>query len=53
MAAFDFGSKVDPILFDKHLNAFFSLNVREYIGQAGNMFREHVGEFAGFTLIMA
>lgn len=52
MAAFDFGSKVDPRLFDSYVNVSFSLNVREYIEQAWNMFKEHTGEFVGFTLVI-
>jgi uncharacterized membrane protein len=52
MAAFDFGSKVDPRLFDTYVNASFSLNVREYLAQAWNMFKEHAGEFVGFTLVI-
>ncbi|NTV98219.1 MAG: hypothetical protein HGA70_03550 [Chlorobiaceae bacterium] len=52
MAAFDFGSKVDPQLFDKYTQTGISLNVSDYIGQAWNMFKGHVGEFLGFTLII-
>ncbi len=52
MAAFDFGTKVDPQLFEKHLGSPVTINVQEYIGQAWNMFKEHVGEFVGFTLII-
>ena len=52
MAAFDFGVKVDPQLFDHQLNASRTLNVQEYIRQGWEMFKEHVGEFVGFTLIL-
>lgn len=52
MAAFDFGVKVDPQLFDRHLNAPCTLNVKNYIQQGWEMFKEHIGEFVGFTLII-
>jgi hypothetical protein len=52
MAAFDFGVKVDPQLFDRQLNAPCTLNVQDYIKQGWEMFKEHVGEFVGFTLII-
>ncbi|NTW81866.1 MAG: hypothetical protein HGB36_00635 [Chlorobiaceae bacterium] len=52
MAAFDFGTKVDPELFEKYLGSPVTINVQEYIGQAWKMFKEHVGEFVGFTLII-
>lgn len=52
MAAFDFGVKVDPQVFDRYLGASCSLNVQECIKQGWEMFKEHVGEFVGFTLII-
>ncbi|NTU96547.1 MAG: hypothetical protein HGA62_01890 [Chlorobiaceae bacterium] len=52
MAAFDFGSKVDPQLFDKYSGTSLELHVRDYLDQAWKMFKEHVGEFVGFTLII-
>jgi uncharacterized membrane protein len=52
MAAFDFGTKVDPALFDKYSQTPLTLNVREYVEQAWNIFRQHVGEFIGFTLVI-
>ena len=52
MAAFDFGVKVDPQVFDRQLNASCTLNVQDYIRQGWEMFKEHVGEFIGFTLIL-
>ncbi|NMW17659.1 MAG: hypothetical protein HKK66_01260 [Chlorobiaceae bacterium] len=52
MAAFDFGVKVDPHLFDKQLNASVTIHIQDYIRQGWEMFKEHVGEFVGFTLII-
>ncbi|NTW56655.1 MAG: hypothetical protein HGB20_06390 [Chlorobiaceae bacterium] len=52
MAAFDFGSKVDPRLFDHYAEANISFNTGEYIRQAWDLFKEHVGEFLGFTLVI-
>jgi hypothetical protein len=52
MAAFDFGTKVDPQLFDKQLNASVTLHVQDYIKQGWEMFKEHIGEFVGFTLLI-
>ncbi len=52
MAAFDFGVKVDPQVFDRQFNASYSLNVQECIKRGFEMFKEHVGEFIGFTLII-
>ena len=52
MAAFDFGVKVDPQVFDRHFNDSCSLNVQEYIKQGFEMFKAHVGEFVGFTLVI-
>ena len=52
MAAFDFGAKIDPQLFDKQLNASVTIHIQDYIRQGWEMFKEHVGEFVGFTLII-
>jgi hypothetical protein len=52
MAAFDFGVKVDPQVFDRHLNTPSTLNVQDCIKQGWEMFKEHIGEFVGFTLII-
>jgi uncharacterized membrane protein len=52
MAAFDFGSKVDPQLFDKQLNTPCTVNVQDYIKKGWEMFKEHIGEFVGFTLLV-
>ena len=52
MAAFDFGVKVDPHLFDKQLNTHCNINVQDYIRQGWEMFKEHIGEFVGFTLLL-
>jgi uncharacterized membrane protein len=52
MAAFDFGNKVDPHLFDKQLNSTYTVNIQDYIKQGWEMFKEHIGEFVGFTLLI-
>jgi uncharacterized membrane protein len=52
MAAFDFGVKVDPQVFDKQLNTAFTVDIEGYIRQGWKMFKEHVGEFVGFTLLI-
>ncbi len=52
MAAFDFGNKVDPQLFNQQLNASVTLHVQDYIKQGWEMFKEHIGEFVGFTLLI-
>lgn len=52
MASFDFGTKVDPRLFDRFLVTPLTINFNDYIGQAWNMFKDHVGEFVGFTLVI-
>lgn len=50
MAAFDFGVKVDPHLFDKQLNASVTMHIQDYIRQGWEMFKEHIGEFIGLAL---
>ena len=52
MAAFDFGEKVDPTLFERQLNAFYTIDSQRYIRQGWEMFKENIGEFLGFTLII-
>ncbi|MEI6757449.1 MAG: hypothetical protein WCK85_06305 [Chlorobium sp.] len=52
MAAFDFGEKVNPMLFTKQLTTPCVLNVNDYIRQAWDMFTAHIGEFSGFSLII-
>ena len=52
MASFDFGVKVDPLMFEKQLNTPCTVNIQDYIKQGWEMFKEHVGEFVGFTLIL-
>jgi uncharacterized membrane protein len=51
MAPFDFGEKVDPTLFDRLIDDGYELNSSEYVQKGWEMFKEHVGEFIGFTLI--
>ncbi len=49
MAAFDFGVKVDSRLFDREC---CTINIQSYLSQAWEMFRENIGEFIGFTLVI-
>ncbi len=52
MAAFDFGVKVDPNLFERAGDATTSINIQQYLQQAWQMFRENIGAFLGFTLTL-
>jgi len=52
MAAFDFGVKVDPNLFERAGDATTSINIQRYLQQAWQMFRENIGAFLGFTLTL-
>jgi hypothetical protein len=52
MASFDFGVKVDPQVFEQQINTSVTVNLQDYIKQGWEMFKEHVGEFLGFTLII-
>jgi len=52
MAAFDFGVKVDPHLFERSLDATIPMNIQQYLKQAWQMFRENIGAFLGFTLTL-
>ena len=52
MASFDFGVKIDPQIFHKQLNTPCIVNIQDYIRQGWEMFKQHVGEFVGFTLIV-
>ena len=52
MAAFDFGDKFDPQLFIQQLNASVTVNTQDYVRLGWEMFKEHIGEFVGFTLII-
>ncbi|MBZ4218652.1 MAG: hypothetical protein LAC69_00475 [Chlorobium sp.] len=52
MASFDFGVKVDPQVFEQQINTSVTVNIQDYIKQGWEMFKEHVGEFLGFTLII-
>jgi uncharacterized membrane protein len=51
MAPFDFGQKVDPALFDRLIDNGYELNASEYVQKGWKMFKEHTGEFIGFTLL--
>ncbi len=52
MAAFDFGEKVDPHLFERAGVATTSVNIQRYLQQAWQMFLENVGAFFGFSLTL-
>ncbi|WP_076790644.1 hypothetical protein [Chlorobium sp. KB01] len=52
MAAFDFGVKVDPVLFDRQINEGYEVTASEYIRKGWEMFRLNIGEFVGFTLVV-
>lgn len=52
MAAFDFGVKVDPKLFDRELGRAGVAKTQDSIRQGWEMFRQNTGEFVGFTLII-
>jgi hypothetical protein len=52
MAPFDFGQKADPALFDKLIKEGYQVNASEYVQKGWEMFKEHIGEFIGFTLVI-
>jgi len=52
MAPFDFGQKVDPALFDRLIEKDYEVNASDYVQKGWEMFREHIGEFIGFTLVI-
>jgi hypothetical protein len=52
MAAFDFGIKVDPDLFERQIKEGYEVKVSEYLRQGWEMFQQNIGEFIGFTLIV-
>jgi uncharacterized membrane protein len=52
MAPFDFGQKVDPALFDRLIENGYEVNASDYVQKGWEMFREHIGEFIGFTLVI-
>jgi hypothetical protein len=52
MAAFDFGVKVDPALFDRQINEGYQVKISDYVHQGWEMFQKNIGEFIGFTLIV-
>lgn len=52
MAPFDFGQKVDPAQFDKLIENGCEVNASDYVQKGWEMFKEHIGEFIGFTLIV-
>jgi len=52
MAAFDFGQKVDPALFGQLIENGYEVNTSDYVQKGWEMFKEHVGEFVGFTLLV-
>ncbi|MEI6848039.1 MAG: hypothetical protein WCK32_08425 [Chlorobiaceae bacterium] len=52
MSAFDFGIKIDHNLFDRQINKGYQVNVSEYLRQGWELFKQNIGEFIGFTLIV-
>jgi len=52
MAAFDYGQKADPALFAKLISEGYQVNVQDSIKQGWEMFKLHIGEFVGYTLII-
>lgn len=52
MAAFDYGVKADPALFEKLIHEGYQIDVQGSIRQGWEMFKQHIGEFVGFTLII-
>ena len=52
MASFDFGVKVDPQVFDRQINDGYQVKVTDYIRQGWKMYKEHIGGFVGFSLIV-
>lgn len=52
MASFDFGQKVDPALFEPLIEQGYQVNASGYVQKGWEMFKEHIGEFVGFTLIV-
>ena len=53
MAAFDYGIKADPVLFEKLIQEGYQIDIQGSIRQAWEMVRQHIGEFIGFTLILS
>ncbi|NTV68126.1 MAG: hypothetical protein HGB06_10715 [Chlorobaculum sp.] len=52
MSSFDFGQKVDPAQFEKLIEQGYEVNASDYVQKGWEMFKEHVGEFIGFALII-
>jgi len=52
MAAFDYGIKADPALFEKPMAGDYQIDVQGSIRQGWEMFKQHIGEFVGFTLVI-
>jgi len=52
MAAFDFGQKVDPAHFENLIENGYQVNASDYVQKGWEMFKGHVGEFVGFTLLV-
>lgn len=52
MAPFDFGEKVDPHQFDALIEGGYEFDMMAAVRRGWEMFRGHVGEFVGFTLIV-
>ncbi|MCE1273321.1 MAG: hypothetical protein LWW75_02190 [Chlorobiales bacterium] len=52
MAAFDFGRKIDDAVIDSLLSREYDPDFGAALRKGMEMFKEHIGEFAGFTLIL-
>ncbi|NTV02806.1 MAG: hypothetical protein HGB04_08510 [Chlorobiaceae bacterium] len=52
MAAFDFGRKLDQVTLDALVGREYHLDMRAAIEGGWRLFREHAGEFIGFTIIL-
>lgn len=52
MAAFDFGRKLDSVTLDTLLGREYQLDPGSALREGLAMFKAHVGEFTGFTLIL-
>lgn len=52
MAAFDFGHKIDPAHFENLIENGYQVNASDYVQKGWEMFKGHIGEFVGFTLLV-
>lgn len=52
MASFDYGEKADPTLFEKSLRGDYRIDIQACLKEGLEMFKQHIGEFVGFTLVI-